>query len=149
MPLDAERADKAVKFSGFAAKLSTLPNGYDTQISREFDNDGVLLSGGEAQSLVIARALYRDSPVIILDEPSSALDPMAEYNLNKTMMELGRDKTVITISHRLSTTRMADKIYMLEKGEIIEAGTHNELMRLGGKYAEMFNLQAEKYRVSG
>ena len=84
---------------------------------------------------------------MILDEPSSALDPIAEYNLNQTMFSLSGDKTVITISHRLSTTKMADKIYMLEKGRIIETGTHDELMRLSGKYAEMFSLQAEKYNL--
>ena len=133
--------------SGLTHKLKTIEQGYETQVTKEFDNDGILLSGGEAQSLVIMRALYKDSPVIILDEPSSALDPIAEYNLNQTMFSLSGDKTVITISHRLSTTKMADKIYMLEKGRIIETGTHDELMRLSGKYAEMFSLQAEKYNL--
>jgi ATP-binding cassette subfamily B protein len=121
--------------------------GYDTVITKEFDNEGVLLSGGESQSLAITRALYKDSPVMILDEPSSALDPIAEYNLNHTMLNLCGDKTVIVISHRLSTTKMADKIYMLEDGQIIEQGTHDELMQLNGKYAEMFRLQAEKYNL--
>ena len=105
------------------------------------------MSGGESQSLAITRALYKDSPVMILDEPSSALDPIAEYNLNHTMLNLCGDKTVIIISHRLSTTKMADKIYMLEDGQIIEQGTHDELMQLNGKYAEMFRLQAEKYNL--
>lgn len=145
-PLDVARADEALKLSGFAKKLATLPNGYDTQITREFDNEGIELSGGEAQSLAIARALYRNSPIIILDEPSSALDPMVEYALNDTILNTQKDKTVITISHRLSTTRMADTIYMLEKGEIIESGSHDELMALDGKYAQMFTLQAKKYR---
>ncbi|MFQ8600891.1 MAG: hypothetical protein ACLSAP_10125 [Oscillospiraceae bacterium] len=94
----------------------------------------------------MSRALYQDSPVIILDEPSSALDPISEYNLNNTMLHLGPEKTALFISHRLSTTRMADRIYMLEEGEIIEQGAHDELMALGGKYAQMFQLQAEKYR---
>ena len=85
---------------------------------------------------------------MILDEPSSALDPISEYNLNQTMFEVAKNKTVIFISHRLSTTCMADRIYMLEKGEIIEQGSHQELMALDGKYAEMFNKQAEKYRVA-
>lgn len=142
---DRNRADRAVKLSGFAEKLKDLPNGYDTQVTREFDDNGVLLSGGEEQKLAIARALYKDSPVIILDEPSSALDPLAEYELNRTMLTLQENKTVITISHRLSTTRMADKIYMLENGEIVECGTHEELMAINGKYAEMFTLQAKKY----
>lgn len=146
-PLDAERAREACEKSGFARKLDTLPDGFDTPLTREFENNGVNLSGGEAQSLVIARALYKNSPVIILDEPSSALDPVAEYNLNKTMLDIEGEHTVITISHRLSTTKTADKIYMLEKGRIIEEGSHDELMRLDGKYAEMFRLQAEKYRA--
>ncbi len=147
LALDKERADRAVRLSGFADKLKDLPDGYDTQITREFDDKGILLSGGEEQKLAIARALYKDSPVIILDEPSSALDPIAEYELNRSMLTLQENKTVITISHRLSTTRMADKIYMLEKGEIIESGTHDELMAMNGKYAEMFILQAEKYAI--
>lgn len=144
-PLDVARADEAMHLSGFADKLASLPDGYDTQITREFDNEGIELSGGEAQSLAIARALYRNSPVIILDEPSSALDPMVEYALNDTIFHTQKEKTIITISHRLSTTRMADRIYMLENGEIIESGTHEELMALGGKYAQMFTLQAKKY----
>ena len=90
--------------------------------------------------------LYADSDIIILDEPSGALDPIAEYTLNKTVTELSSDKTVIIISHRLSTTRFADKIYMLAHGEIIESGTHEKLIQQNGKYAEMFRLQAEKYR---
>lgn len=146
-PLDMERAAEAVKRGGFGAKLKSLPNGYATQVTNEFDGDGVLLSGGEAQSLALSRAFYRDSPVIILDEPSSALDPLAEYELNRTMFALGEDKTVITISHRLSTTRAADCIYMFSDGEIVESGTHEQLMALNGKYAEMFLLQASKYRT--
>lgn len=98
------------------------------------------------QKVAISRALYKDSSIIILDEPSSALDPIAEYNLNNTMLNLGKEKVVIFISHRLSTIKMADKIYMLENGQIIEQGSHNELMELDGKYAQMFNLQSEKYR---
>ena len=147
-PLDPDRAQSAARQSGFLHKLGSLPQGYETQVTKEFDTAGALLSGGEAQSLVIMRALYKDSPVMILDEPSSALDPIAEYNLNQTMFALSGDKTVITISHRLSTTKNADRIYMLEKGRIIEQGTHDELMRLNGKYAEMFNMQREKYAIA-
>ena len=145
-PLDPARAAEAAERSGFAKKLVSFENGFDTGVTREFDENGVLLSGGESQSLVITRALYKDSPVMILDEPSSALDPIAEYNLNRLMFEL-EDKTVVTISHRLSTTRMATCIYMLEKGRITERGTHDELMALGGEYAEMFSLQAKKYNL--
>ena len=89
----------------------------------------------------------KDADLIILDEPSSALDPMSEYELNHTMMNAAYDKTVIFISHRLSTTIMADKIYMLDNGEVVEQGSHDELMALNGKYAEMFRIQAEKYQA--
>lgn len=104
------------------------------------------LSGGEKQKVAIARAFFKPSHYAVMDEPSSALDPIAEYQLNQNMMEIAKDRTVIFISHRLSTTVMADKIYMFEKGEIIEQGSHSELMALNGKYAEMFRKQAANYR---
>lgn len=134
--------------SGFSEKLNSLEQGINTHLTREFEDTGVNLSGGEAQKIAIARVFANPCQMIILDEPSSALDPISEYNLNETMLEAAKNKTVIFISHRLSSTRMADRIYMLENGSIIEEGTHDELMALGGKYAEMFNLQAEKYRFS-
>jgi len=107
----------------------------------------VNLSGGEAQKIAIARVFAKPCDIVILDEPSSALDPISEYELNQTIMSAALDKTVIFISHRLSTTRMADVIYMLENGEIIEQGSHDELMTLNGKYAAMFRMQAEKYNL--
>lgn len=145
-PLDIKRADGALKRSAFWDKFKTLPSGYETQLTKEFDESGFNPSGGEKQKIALARVLYANSDIIILDEPSGALDPIAEYTLNKTVTELSSDKTVIIISHRLSTTRFADKIYMLANGEIIESGTHEKLIRQNGKYAEMFRLQAEKYR---
>lgn len=144
---DNENIINALYESGFSDKLNDLANGIDTQLTREFNEKGVNLSGGEAQKIAIARVFAKPCSIILLDEPSSALDPISEYNLNKAMMEAAKNKTVIFISHRLSTTRMADRIYMLENGEIIEAGSHDELMSLNGKYAEMFNMQAEKYRI--
>lgn len=144
--LDTKQADEALQKAGFWERFCKLPQGYDTQLTKEFAEDGINLSGGEAQKLALARVLYADSAMIILDEPSSALDPIAEYQLNKTITELTGDKTVIIISHRLSTTRFMDKIYMLENGEIKEQGNHDSLMQLNGRYAEMFRLQAEKYR---
>ncbi len=131
---------------GFDEMLQKLPLGIHTPLTKEFDDEGVNLSGGEAQKIAIARVLYSNAQVLILDEPSSALDPLSEYRLNETIRELASDKTVIFISHRLSTTRMADTIFMLENGTIIEQGSHDELIAQDGKYAEMFNLQAEKYR---
>ena len=144
---DEERLQSAIRLSGFERKLKELPKGLDTPLTREFDDEGTLLSGGEAQSLAIARALYQDSPILILDEPSSALDPLAEYRLNQAMLEAAADKTVVTISHRLSTTKMADRIVMLESGRIIEEGSHPALMEQDGAYAAMFRLQAEKYNT--
>ena len=139
---------KALKHSTFDSKLEKLPDGINTILTREFYDDGTQLSGGEQQKLAIARAFYKDADIIVLDEPSSALDPDAEYELNNSISEYAKDKTIIYISHRLSTTRNADRIYMFEKGEIIEQGSHDELMKIGGKYAYMFNLQAEKYQNS-
>lgn len=139
---DEERVWKALKAVGFDKEL---PDGLETILLREFDEDGLMLSGGEQQKIAIARAFYKDCPYVILDEPSANLDPVSEYELNHAMMTGATDKTVIFISHRLSTTRHADRIFMMEKGKIIESGSHEELMNLNGKYAEMFNLQAEKY----
>ncbi|KLU72996.1 MAG: hypothetical protein RHS_1238 [Robinsoniella sp. RHS] len=143
--LDQEKAISALAQSGFFDKPNMQKNGLDTQITKEFDNAGVELSGGEAQKVAISRALYRDSSVVILDEPSSALDPASEYNFHNIILNALKGKTVIMISHRLSTTKMSDKIYMIENGTITEAGNHEELMELGGKYAEMFTLQSQNY----
>jgi len=131
--------------SGFGDRIETLPNGLATGLTTEFDEKGVNLSGGESQKVAIARAFYRQADILIMDEPSSALDPIAEYNLNKAMHEAAEGKTVFYISHRLSTTRDADRILMLEKGRIIEEGTHEELLKKNGQYAEMWYAQAGKY----
>lgn len=139
---DEERVWKALKAAGFHKEL---PNGLETILLREFDEEGLMLSGGEQQKVAIARAFYKNCPYVILDEPSANLDPVSEYELNHAMMTQATDKTIIFISHRLSTTRHADRIFMMEKGEIIESGSHDELISLNGKYAQMFNLQAEKY----
>lgn len=134
----------ALQNSGFTKELK---NGVDTELLREFDDDGIMLSGGEAQKVAIARAFYKNCPYVILDEPSANLDPIAEYNLNQAMMNAAKHKTVIFISHRLSTTIIADKIYVMENGGIIESGSHEELMKQNGTYAKMFRLQAEKYKT--
>lgn len=142
---DEERVCKALKAAGFNKEL---PNGLDTVLLREFDDEGMMLSGGEQQKIAIARAFYKKCPYVILDEPSANLDPISEYELNHAMMEASQEKTVIFISHRLSTTRHADRIIMMENGAVIESGSHEELMKKCGKYAEMFRLQAEKYSDS-
>ena len=144
---DRDTVLRALEAAGFSDKLAKLPQGIDTVLTREFDEKGTNLSGGEAQKIAIARVFASPCKLVIMDEPSSALDPVAEYELNQSIMRYANDKTVIFISHRLSTTRMVDRIYMFDSGELIECGSHNELMAQGGKYAEMFNLQAEKYRV--
>lgn len=144
---DRERIELALSQSGFSRKLCSLESGIYTQLTREFDEKGVNLSGGEAQKVAIARTFYKYCPIIILDEPSSALDPISEYQLNQAMLEVAKNKTVIYISHRLSSTVMADHIYMFEGGKIIEAGNHKELMEMNGKYAQMFRMQAEKYNI--
>jgi len=138
-----EKVFEALGHSGFNKEL---PDGVNTELLREFADNGIMLSGGESQKVAVARAFYKDCPYVILDEPSANLDPIAEYNLNKAMMEAAAHKTVIFISHRLSTTVNADRIYVMENGRIIDSGTHDELMAKGGTYAYMFNLQAEKYK---
>ena len=140
---DSDRVMKALELAGFTKEL---PNGADTMLLREFSDEGLMLSGGEQQKLAIARVFYKQSPYIILDEPSANLDPVSEYELNRAISESCTDSTVVFISHRLSTTRHADRILMLENGRVIESGSHDELMEQNGKYAYMFRLQAEKYK---
>ena len=126
-------------------KLETLSDSINTELTKEFSDNGTMLSGGESQKVAIARMFMRDMPIAILDEPSSALDPIAEYRLNKSMLENAENQAVILISHRLSTTKDADRIILLENGSIAESGTHSELISGDGLYAKMWNVQAEKY----
>lgn len=141
----APQITTALTSAGFGEKLGRLPEGLFTQVTTEFDKKGVDFSGGESQKVAISRAFYKNADILIMDEPSSALDPIAEYELNKAMESAAKGKTVFYISHRLSTTRDADRIIMLERGRIIEEGTHTELLARKGKYAEMWNAQAGKY----
>ncbi len=139
----------ALDAASFTERLSALEKGLDTPLTREIDETGVNLSGGEAQKVAIARVFARPYDLIIMDEPSSALDPLAEYELNHSILNAAdsRDRTVIFISHRLSTTRFADRILLFADGRLCEEGSHEQLMTLCGRYAEMFNMQAEKYRA--
>ncbi len=137
----------ALKSASFDNKLSELENGIDTQLTKEFDKSGVSLSGGETQKVAISRVFAHSYQLVIMDEPSSALDPIAEYELNNSIIRDTLGKTVIFISHRLSTTRMADRIYMFSEGRLIEEGSHGELMAMNGRYSEMYLTQAEKYNI--
>ncbi|MCH5333112.1 MAG: ABC transporter ATP-binding protein [Agathobacter sp.] len=136
---------QALSESGLLERIQEMKDGLDTQLTTEIMEKGVNLSGGESQKLAIARVFYQKAGLMILDEPSSALDPIAEYQLNHAMLKATRDKTVIFISHRLSTTRLADYIIMLEDGRIAEQGTHEGLLQMNGKYAQMWRVQAGAY----
>ncbi len=142
---DEREIRDALADSGLMERVDGMEKGLDTPLTTEFMEDGMNLSGGESQKLAIARVFYRKAGLMILDEPSSALDPIAEYQLNHAMLSATKDKTVIFISHRLSTTRLADRIIMLEQGRIVEQGSHGELLEKNGKYAQMWRVQAGAY----
>ncbi len=131
--------------SGANTVIEKLEDGYESMLGRWFEH-GVQLSGGEWQKVALARAFMRDARILVLDEPTSALDAQAEYDVFTRFRQLTEGKTAIFISHRFSTVRLADRIFVIEHGCIVESGSHYELMRLDGRYAQLFNLQAEAYR---
>ena len=142
---DYKIIDEALKFSGLVEYVNSLEDGLNTELSREFFHQGLVFSGGLNQRLAIARGYAQNYELFILDEPSSALDPIAETEVYKNMLAMGKDKTIIFISHRLTTTVNADKIYLFDDGKIIEEGTHEELMAKDGLYRKMFVSQSKKY----
>jgi len=144
---DYQAAKEALVRTGVYDKVLTLPKGMDTVLTREFAEDGAVLSGGELQKIAVARALAGKHAIAVFDEPSSALDPLAESRLYESIMEACADKTVIFISHRLSAACLADRIYLFGDGRIVEQGSHEELMDKNGSYAEMFRRQAEHYQT--
>ncbi len=142
---DEDMVKQALMKAGVYDKVMSLPKGMDTVLTREFDEEGAVLSGGQYQKIVVARAFVSEAPIRIFDEPSSALDPIAEYELFESIMQDSLDRTMIFISHRLSSVQNADMVFMLEQGMLIEEGTHKELMKRGGAYADMYKKQAENY----
>ena len=142
---DAERIKEAAERSRADDVIAQLPGGYDQMIGKRFKN-GVDLSGGEWQKIAIARAYMRDAQVLILDEPTAALDARAEYEVFQRFKEVSEGKTAVLISHRFSSVRMADRILVLADGKVEAAGTHEDLIAQSGRYAELFELQAASYR---
>ena len=145
LPEDEEKVVNALKLAGVYDKVASLPQGLYSILTREFAEDGQVLSGGEYQKIVVARAFVRNCPIKIFDEPSSALDPIAEYQLFDNILKSGKDKTMLFISHRLSSVQNADWVFMLEDGMVKEEGTHKMLMKKQGLYADMYEKQAENY----
>lgn len=140
-----ETAERALRCAGVWDKVRSLPGGMNTMMTKEFDRDGAVLSGGEQQKIVVARAFAQNASVKVFDEPSSALDPIAEYDLYKGIMDESKGHITLFISHRLSSVKDADMVFMLENGTVIEQGSHRELMEQNGKYCEMFTKQAQNY----
>lgn len=143
---DSEKALSCLEAAGLGDRAAEMPNGLETYLYRDFDNDGIEISGGEAQKLALARALYKDAPFIILDEPTASLDPISEYEIYSRFNDIAQDKTTVFISHRLASCRFCDRIAVFDCGSIVQSGTHDEL--LGderGKYFELWNAQAQYY----
>lgn len=145
---DSKRVRECLKKVGFDERLESMPKDLETYLYKDFDADGVEISGGEAQKLALARALYKDTPFIILDEPTAALDPISEYEVYRRFNEIAGGKTAIYISHRLASCRFCDKIVVFHRGEVIQKGTHEELLADSkGKYYELWNAQAQYYII--
>ena len=145
---DEKRIAEVLEKVGLTERVSKMKNGVHTVLSHETAEEGENLSGGEAQKVAIARALYKDAPFVILDEPTAALDPLAEAEIYENFRELVGDKTSIYISHRMSSCRFCDRIIVLSDGGIAEEGTHEELMQENGLYADLFNTQAQYYQTA-
>ena len=136
--------------AGFGDRLANMEKGLDTMLYKDLSEEGVDVSGGEAQKIAIARALYKDAPFIILDEPTAALDPIAEAEIYSKFNDITGDRTAIYISHRLSSCKFCDEIAVFHEGAIIQQGTHDKLVAdKGGKYYELWNAQAQYYTEKG
>ena len=144
--IDVQRVMDCLEKAGLKDFISQLPQGLQTHVGRDVYLDGVLFSGGQTQRLMLARALYKDGPILVLDEPTAALDPIAESDIYKKYNEMTAGKTSLFISHRLASTRFCDRILYLEAGKIREEGTHEQLLGLGGAYAKLFEIQSRYYQ---
>ena len=147
--IDESRVRECLEKAGLTERVAALPDGLKTHIGREVFEDGVLLSGGETQRLMLARALYKNAPILLLDEPTAALDPIAESDVYQKYAAMTEGRTSVFISHRLASTRFCDRILLIDGGVIAEQGSHEELLARGGKYAELFEVQSKYYREEG
>ena len=146
---DPERVIKALEDAGFGERLKTMPEGLNTLLYRQYEDTGVEISGGEAQKIAIARALYRNAPFLVLDEPTAALDPIAEAEIYAQLNQIVEDRTAIYISHRLSSCRFCDEILVFDRGQVVQRGSHEELLGDGaGKYSALWNAQAQYYMAN-
>ena len=143
--IDMERVKQCAEKAGLRKKIESLPKGYETYLNREVYEEAIMLSGGETQRLMLTRALYKDAPFVILDEPTAALDPIAESDMYHKYNEMTNGKSSVYISHRLASTRFCDRIILIENTRILEEGTHEALMQKGGRYAEIFAVQSKYY----
>ena len=147
--IDMDKVALCLDKAGLTEALAKFPEGVNTHIGREVYLDGVMLSGGQTQRLMLARALYKDGPILVLDEPTAALDPLAENDIYMKYNEMTTGKTSVFISHRLASTRFCDRILFIADGGIAEEGTHDELLALGGAYAKLFEVQSRYYKEGG
>ena len=146
---DPDKVLTCLRQVGLFERSSTLPQGLDTQIYKDFGEDGIDISGGEAQKIAIARALYKDSKIIVLDEPTAALDPIAEADIYSNFNNIVGNKTAVFISHRLSSCKICDEIAVFHKGRLVQLGSHDQLVaEKHGKYYELWNAQAQYYTES-
>lgn len=143
---DASKVEECIRRVGLGQKLDSLPRGIETILDKQVDSEGTVLSGGELQKLMMARALYKNAPILVLDEPTAALDPIAESKIYEEYRNMTKGKTSLFISHRLASTRFCDRVVYMEDGQITEIGTHDELLKLGGAYSRLYDMQSCWYR---